>query len=250
MGFTIEKHIVFLGLVVLFPLICTSQSTFKSSRATYYDSPDDYGNPRGACGFGEYGRTVNYGNVAGVSRLYRNGTGCGACYQVTCTNPRYCSYDGVNIVVTDYGQGDRTDFILSSRAYTKLAKPNMALELFALGVVDVEYRRISCKFSGYNLMFKVNENSRYPQYLAIIILYAEGQNDITAVELSQENDDEWRPMRKAFGAVFDFSNPPEGSISLRFQVKGSAGNTWVQSNNAIPSYWKPGAAYDSNIQLT
>lgn len=39
----------------------------------------------GACGFGEYGRTVNDGNVAGVSRLYRNGTGCGACYQV-CLN--------------------------------------------------------------------------------------------------------------------------------------------------------------------
>jgi hypothetical protein len=36
----------------------------------------------GACGFGEFGRTVNDGNVAGVSRLYRNGTGCGACYQV------------------------------------------------------------------------------------------------------------------------------------------------------------------------
>lgn len=36
----------------------------------------------GACGFGEYGRTVNDANVAGVSRLYKNGTGCGACYQV------------------------------------------------------------------------------------------------------------------------------------------------------------------------
>jgi hypothetical protein len=36
----------------------------------------------GACGFGEYGRTVNDANVAGVSRLYKNGTGCGGCYQV------------------------------------------------------------------------------------------------------------------------------------------------------------------------
>lgn len=37
----------------------------------------------GACGFGEYGRTVNDGSVAGVSRLWKNGSGCGACYQVT-----------------------------------------------------------------------------------------------------------------------------------------------------------------------
>ena len=36
----------------------------------------------GACGFGDYGRTVNDGSVSGVSRLYKNGTGCGACYQV------------------------------------------------------------------------------------------------------------------------------------------------------------------------
>lgn len=37
----------------------------------------------GACGFGEYGKTVNDGNVAGVSWLWKNGSGCGACYQVS-----------------------------------------------------------------------------------------------------------------------------------------------------------------------
>ncbi|KAH7514266.1 expansin-like B1 [Ziziphus jujuba] len=249
MGFIIEKQMVFLGLVVLFPLLCTSMNTFTSSRATYYGSHDGYGTSSGACGFGEYGRTVNYGNVAGVSRLYRNGTGCGACYQVRCTNPQYCTRGGVNIVVTDYGEGDRTDFILSTKAYTKLAKPNLAQELLAHGVVDVEYKRISCKYYGYNLMFKVHEHSRYPEYLAIIILYAAGQNDITAVELGQEDDDEWRPMRRAWGAVFDMPNPPEGSIDLKFQVKGSNGHDWVQSNNAIPSNWKAGGVYDSTIQL-
>ena len=36
----------------------------------------------GACGYGEYGRTVNDGSVAGVSGLWKNGSGCGACYQV------------------------------------------------------------------------------------------------------------------------------------------------------------------------
>ena len=86
-------------------------------------------------------------------------------------------------MVTDYGEGDRTDFILSPRAYTKLARPNSALELFAYGVVDVEYRRISCQFAGYNIVYKVHEHSQYPHYLAIVFLYVAGQNDITAVEL-------------------------------------------------------------------
>ena len=40
----------------------------------------------GACGFGEYGKTVNDANVAGVSRLWNNGTACGACYEVMIIN--------------------------------------------------------------------------------------------------------------------------------------------------------------------
>ena len=88
-------------------------------------------------------------------------------------------------MATDYGQGDRTDFILTPRAYANLASSNLASELFAYGEVDVEYRRISCQHPGYNLMYKVTERSRYPRYLSIVFLYVAGQNDITAVELWQ-----------------------------------------------------------------
>ena len=69
--------------------------------------------------------------------------------------------------------------------------------------------------------------------------------------LMQENCKEWRPMRRAFGAVWDMENPPSGSVTLRFQATGSAGYTyWVQSTDAIPEDWKAGAAYDSAVQLT
>ncbi|KAF3448245.1 hypothetical protein FNV43_RR08958 [Rhamnella rubrinervis] len=251
MGFTLEKQMCLLALfVLLFPLLCAYQDTFTCSRATYYGSPDGAGTPSGACGYGEHGRNLNDGDVAGVARLYRNGSGCGACYQVRCTNKQHCSDDGVKIVATDYGEGDRTDFILSRRAYAKLAHPNSASELFAYGVVDVEYTRISCQYSGNNLMYMVNEHSRYPHYLSIVILYAGGQNDITAVELWREDSKEWKPMRRAFGTVWDMENPPKGSINLMLQLSGSAGVNWVQNNNAIPDYWNSGAVYDSNIQLT
>ncbi|KAG6670711.1 hypothetical protein I3843_Q043300 [Carya illinoinensis] len=186
-----------------------SQDTFTCSRSTYYGSPDCYGTPT-------------------HEMLYRNGTGCGACYHVRCTTPQYCSEDGVNVVVTDYGEGDKTDFILSPRAYARLARPNVALELFARGVIDVEYRRVSCHYS------------------AIVVIYAAGMNDITAVELWQEDCKQWRGMRKAFGAVWDMANPPSGSIKLRFQVSGSS---WVQSKNDLPALWNAGVAYDSAIQI-
>ncbi|XP_058106575.1 expansin-like B1 [Magnolia sinica] len=238
-----------LSFFVLFPELCRSEDPFICSRATYYGSPDCLGTPSGACGFGEFGRNINGGDVSAVAKLYRNGTGCGACYQVRCTQPELCSQDGVRIIVTDHGQGDNTDFILSRRGFGKLARPYMAAELIAHGVVDIEYRRVSCQYPGYNLMFKVHEYSRFPDYLAIIILYQAGQKDITAVELWQEDCQEWRAMRRAFGGVWDRANPPKGPLNLRFQVSGEEGQKWIQLRNVIPSDWKAGVAYDSAIQL-
>lgn len=232
--------------MVFLPALCTSQDTHTYSRATYYGSPDYLGTPTGACGYGEFGRNINGGSVGAVARLYRNGTGCGACYQVRCTIHELCTEDGVHIVVTDHGESDNTDFILSTRAYTKLARSNRGPELLALGVVDIEFKRISCRYPGYNLMFKVHEHSKYPHYLALVIIYQAGQKDVTAVELWREDHREWRGMRRAYGAVWDMPNPPQGAIKLRFQLNAAA---WVQVDNAVPSDWKAGAAYESAIQL-
>lgn len=58
------------------------------------------------------------------------------------THVQLCTDNGVTIVATDYGEGDHTDFILSPSAFVKLARTNMASELVAYGVVDIEYRRV------------------------------------------------------------------------------------------------------------
>ncbi|MFS7995820.1 putative expansin/pollen allergen, DPBB domain, expansin/Lol pI, RlpA-like domain superfamily [Helianthus anomalus] len=85
MGLTLDSHISLLCvIVILLPSLCFSQDSYVSSRATYYGSPDCLGTPTGACGYKEYGSTVNGGEVTGVSyKLFKNGTGCGACYQVS-----------------------------------------------------------------------------------------------------------------------------------------------------------------------
>ena len=89
------------------------------------------------------------------------------------------------VVVTDYGEGDDTDFVLSPRAYGRMALTDKSEKLYSYGVVDVEFERVPCRFRGHNVMFKVHENSRYPQYLAVATLYVGGQNDVLAVEMWQ-----------------------------------------------------------------
>ncbi|GKU95640.1 hypothetical protein SLEP1_g8973 [Rubroshorea leprosula] len=241
----------FLCVTGLLPALSYSQDDFVCSRATYYGSPDCYGTPTGACGFGEYGRNIYDGHVSGVSKLWRDGSGCGACYQVRCTNAELCAEDGVNVVVTDHGEGDHTDFILSPRAYAWMAKSNdKAEQLFAYGVVDVEFRRIPCRYPGTKTVFKVHEHSNNPNYLAILILYQAGKNDVLNMQIWQEDCKEWRSMRRVFGTVFDAENPPRGPVSLRLQVTGSHGSyIWLEAWNVIPGDWKGGVAYQSDIEL-
>ncbi|KAK1305535.1 Expansin-like B1 [Acorus calamus] len=237
-------------LVVFFPSLCTCQSDFVSSRATFYGSPDCLGTPRGGCGYGEFGRNVNGGDVGAVAWLFRNGSGCGACYQVKCTYPGLCSDGGVNVVVTDHGASGNTDFILSAGAFTKLATPTYASELMAYGGVEIQYRRIPCQYPGYNLMFMVTEHSNYPHYIGFVIIYQAGQQDITNVELWREDCQQWWGMRRAFGAVWDMANPPRGALNARLTLVGdNRATTSIQLNNAIPNDWKAGAVYDSAVQL-
>ncbi len=250
MAFSLSHYSCFLCVIMLLPLLCKCQDTFKSSRAAYYGSPDGLGTPTGACGFGEYGRNVNGGQVGAVSGLYRYGTGCGACYQVKCKIPNLCTEDGMRVVVTDHGGGGNTDFILSPQGFSKLALPNMAKDLFAYGVVGIEYRRVPCQYPNSNLLFKVHEHSQFPHYLALVMLYQAGLSDITAVEIWQEDLQEWTGMRKSYGAVWDMPNPPKGGLNLRFQVSGrGGGQKWVLLRDLIPADWKPGFSYDSAFQL-
>ncbi|KAG0466377.1 hypothetical protein HPP92_017957 [Vanilla planifolia] len=168
----------FIPLFILLPSSSASRNTFNCSRASYYGSLDCPPSYRGACGYGELGKVLNGGDFTAVNALYRGGTGCGACYQVRCTYPGLCNANGVIVVATDFGVGQDTDFILGARSFAKLAESNMVSQLMSYGVVDVEYRRISCQYPGYNMMVKVSEHSDYPNYLAIAIIYRAGRRTL------------------------------------------------------------------------
>lgn len=230
----------------------TCSNCFIQSRAAYYPNSDQQGTQTGACGFGSFGATINGGDVSAASELYQGGVGCGACYQVRCTNSKYCSDTGVTVVITDSGSSDHTDFILSQRAYGRMAQTTeTATSLLALGVVDIEYRRVSCSYAGKNIMFKIHESSNNPYYLAFVIWYQQGTKDITAVQLCETTNFVCKLLDRSFGAVWTTTTPPNGSLSIRMLFSGSeeGDETWVIPPNDLPQDWKAGDVYDSGLQV-
>ncbi|KAJ9130544.1 hypothetical protein P3X46_034386 [Hevea brasiliensis] len=229
----------------------TCSDCFIHSRAAYYPNSDEQGTDRGQCGFGSFGATINGGDVSAASNLYRDGVGCGACYQVRCTNSNYCTDKGVTIVITDHGSSDNTDFILSRRAFGHMAQTkDAAAPLLSLGIVDIEYRRVSCSYPNKNITIKIDENSNYPHYLAFVIWYQQGKRDITAVQLCETQNFVCKLLDRSYGAVWTTTSPPSGPLSLRMLFSGEDGDeTWVVPVNNIPHDWKAGETYDTGVQV-
>ncbi|CAL1375784.1 unnamed protein product [Linum trigynum] len=202
----------------------------KKGRVAYYRMSNGLGTPTGACGYAKTGVTYNYGNVAAASsKLWKNGAACGACYLVKCGIKGICNNEGVKIVVTDRGDGDNTDFILSSHAFETMALPNKASQLLPKAVVDVKYERIPCKY-----------------------LLIGGQYDVLGIQIYDGSVKQWKDMRNAYGAVYDLPNPPKGTISLRLKLKNIASGgavKLVKLDDVIPRFWKAGVAYDSKVKL-
>ncbi|XP_060674436.1 expansin-like B1 isoform X2 [Ziziphus jujuba] len=223
---------------------------FIQSRAAYYPNSNEKGT-ESACGFGSFGATLNGGDVSAASDLYRNGVGCGACYQVRCTNSAYCSSKGVNVVITDQGSSARTDFILSKRAFSKMAQTaNAAASLLSLGIVDIEYRRVSCSYPNKNITIKIDENSNFPHYLAFVIRYQQGMKDITAVQLCETQNFVCKLLDRHYGAVWTTTTPPSGPLQVKMLFSGDDGDeTWLVPVNNIPEGWKAGETYDSGVQV-
>lgn len=241
--------------IILTALLVTKSlaeaASFVPSRASHYPNSSEQGSDVGACGFGTFGATINDANVAAASDLYRNGIGCGACYQVKCVNSNYCSDKGVTIVVTDQGGGHSTDFIMSRKAFGGMAQTtDAATSLLNFGVVDIEYRRVSCSYPNENITIKIDENSNYPYYLAFVILYQQGSKDITAVQLCETQNQNCKLLERHYGAVWTTSTPPSGSLSIRMLFSGEDGDeSWVVPVNDIPEVWKAGETYDTGVQV-
>ncbi|PKU82720.1 expansin-like B1 [Dendrobium catenatum] len=228
-------------------------TSFIKSRAAYYPNSEQNGTADGACGYRLYGATLNGGDVSAASDLYRNGVGCGACYQVRCTNINYCSDNGVTIVITDLGSSGGTDFILSQHAFARMGQTvDTGKSLLDLGWVDIEYARVSCSYPNKNITIKIDESSIYPDYLAFVIEYQQGIKDIIAVQLCETVSLTCKLLDRSRGTVWAVVSPPSGPLSVRMLLSSNDDNddeSWATPINDIPVNWTPGTSYDSGMQI-
>ncbi|KAM0828881.1 hypothetical protein ACQ4PT_067247 [Festuca glaucescens] len=240
---------------------------WMDARATWYGAPTGAGpdDDGGACGFKNvslppFSAMTSCGNEP----LFKDGKGCGSCYQIRCVTQNHPACSGVpeTVIITDmnYYPVSRYHFDLSGTAFGAMALPGRNDQLRHAGIIDMQFKRVPCQYPGLTVTFHVQHGSN-PYYLAILVEYENGDGDVDQVDIMESRPDpaagsedgmaptgEWVPMKESWGSIWrmDTRRPLQGPFSLR--ITNESGKTLV-ADQVIPADWAPNEIYSSIIQF-
>ncbi|GMP42819.1 hypothetical protein CsSME_00012426 [Camellia sinensis var. sinensis] len=248
-SFLKHLHNLFTFIALLSLLIISSNAAFLSTKATWYGDPSGFGANGGACGYTDIlGKAPFYKMVsAGGYALFKSGIGCGTCYQVICTSNPACSGRPITVIISDLCPGTcgAYQFDLSGAAFGALAIRGREDELRHVGQMQIQYQRVPCHYTGFNLAFRIDSGSN-PFYFATAIEYENGAGDMSGVEIQNGASGRWLPMQQSFGAVWKINAAMPGPLS--FRITSSSRQT-VVATNVIPVGWKPNQMYYSHVNF-
>ncbi|CAN6241299.1 unnamed protein product [Urochloa humidicola] len=231
----------------------TCDGKWLDAKATWYGKPtgagpDDNG---GACGYKEVNKApFNSMNACGNIPIFKDGLGCGSCYEIKCDKPAECSGEPVIVHITDqnYEPIAAYHFDLAGTAFGAMAKKGEEEKLRKAGIIDMQFRRVKCKYpADTKIAFHVEKGCN-PNYFALLIKYAAGDGDIVAVDIKESGSKEYIPLKHSWGAIWriDSDKPIKGPIAVRLT---SEGGTKLEQEDAIPEGWKPDTLYTSKLQF-
>ncbi|XP_057526670.1 expansin-like A3 [Amaranthus tricolor] len=246
-------YLCFLFFFLLFSSVNAACNQCVQAKATFFRNSEALS--YGACGYGPIALNLNAGHVAAaLPSIYKDGEGCGSCFQIRCNKTGVCKGTGTTFVVTDSQTDDQnitTDFVLSNRAFRAMALPGMDKQLLHLGIADVEYKRVPCVYKHQNLAIRVEEFSKPPNYLAIKVLYQGGQTSILGGDVARDDESVWAFLSRKYGAVWDTDSAPTGNLTFRFIINSGFNPRYFYTNQGVlPANWKAGVIYNSTVQIT
>ncbi|KAI3444734.1 hypothetical protein Pfo_001399 [Paulownia fortunei] len=227
---------------------------FSLAVATWYGDPNGAGSVGGACGYSFNVEKPPFSAMisAGNANLFQSGMGCGACYQVKCTQNPACSSNPVTVTITDECACDSENvhFDLSGAAFGAMAKPGQAEILRGAGTFNVDYRRVPCDYPDTTLAFDIDPGSN-SNYFAYVVKYVKGDGDLSSVELQtmNSNHDEWLPMLHSWGATWkiDLASGVKAPFSIRLTTLQT--KKVIVAKHVIPDDWEPGKSYISLVNF-
>ncbi|KAM1020538.1 hypothetical protein ACFX13_042466 [Malus domestica] len=245
--------------------LSAAATDWSPAGATWYGSPDGAGSDDmltyagGACGYGNLVSQAPFSSMItsiGPS-LYKSGKECGACYQVKCTNHPACSGKPVRVIITDFCAGgprasEPAHFDLSGTAFGAMALPGQQEKLRDAGVLQIQFARVACDYSGKTIAFHVDQGSN-PNYFAAVIEFEAGDGDLAGVELKETSSSsgggEWRAMQQSWGAVWKLDAGAELHPPLSIRLTSLYSDETLLAKDVIPVGWKPGATYRSLVNF-
>ncbi|CAN6314351.1 unnamed protein product [Urochloa humidicola] len=228
-----------------------------NARATWYGAPNGAGpdDNGGACGFKDVNMPpFSAMTSCGNEPLFKDGKGCGSCYQIRCVAHPACSGIPETVIITDmnYYPVAPYHFDLSGTAFGAMARDERNDELRHAGIIDIQFKRVACQYSGLTVTFHIERGSN-PNYLAVLVEYSNGDGDVVQVDLMESSPEGeptgvWEPMRESWGSIWrmDTRRPLQGPFSLR--VTNESGKTLV-ADQVIPADWQPDNVYSSIVQF-
>ncbi|BAF10601.1 Os03g0106700 [Oryza sativa Japonica Group] len=183
------------------------------ARATWYGAAKGAGRKdnSGACGYKDVDKAPFLGmNSCGNDPIFKDGKGCGSCFEIKCSKPKACSDKPVLIHVTDMND-----------------EPIAAYHFDLFGL-------------AFGAMAKDGKDEELLKYVA-------GDGDVVEVEIKEKGSEEWKALKESWGAIWriDTPKPLKGPFSVRVTTEGGEK---IIAEDAIPDGWKADSVYKSNVQ--